>query len=235
MALNSRTLPDGEDTSILMQRYHVAQAHNLLYTYEELRDLGIQPEFVLALLEVFEDPLTFKPETFEHFKLEVIVDYLRKTHEYYLNKKLLEIEQSIHLLVNSYPQAHPLLILLHKFYEDYKRHLLAHIEVEERALLPYVLDLERKPGQTTSRAAGSLLTVQQFISQHHDTEKDLEDVRKAMMSYSPPEGNQTLYRILLSQLQALEKDLAIHALMEDEVLLPRALKLEQSVSAPPHP
>jgi regulator of cell morphogenesis and NO signaling len=73
------------------------------------------------------------------------------------------------------------------------------------------------------------ITIQEFIDQHHDTEKDLHEVRDAIQHYSPPEGNRTLYRILLSQLQVLEKDLAVHALMEDEVLLPRALALEKQV------
>jgi hypothetical protein len=109
MSSNSRTIPPYEETALILQRYNVAQAHNLVYTYEELKDLGIQPEFLLALLEVFEDQESFKAEGFNRFPLSVIVDYLRKTHAYYLSKKLLEIEQSIHLLVNAY-LVHPPLI-----------------------------------------------------------------------------------------------------------------------------
>jgi len=210
-----------------MQRYTIAQAHNLVYTYEELRDLGIEPDFLLALLEVFEDQQSFRAEGFSHFPLGVIIDYLRKTHSYYLNKKLLEIEQSIHLLVNAYPSAHPLLLLLHNFYADYKSHLSKHIEVEERELLPYIMQLAEGKGSLHTPPS---ITVQQFIHEHHDTEKDLEEVRKTISSYSPPAGNQTLYRILLSQLQVLEKDLVVHALMEDDVLLPRALALEKKLT-----
>ena len=221
------TLPLHEETVQILQRYNVAQAHNLVYTYEELKDLGVQPEFLLALLEVFEDRQSFKPEGFNRFSLGVIVDYLRKTHTYYLNKKLLEIEQSIHLLVNAYPSAHPLLLLLHDFYVDYKSHLIKHIDMEERELLPYIVHLEQMAEGKGALATASTITVQQFIDQHHDTEKDLEEVRNAILHYSPPTTNQTLYRILLSQLQVFEKDMEVHALMEDDVLLPRALELEK--------
>jgi regulator of cell morphogenesis and NO signaling len=227
MRPKSPTVPPHEETLLILQRYNAAHAHNLVYTYEELRDLGIPPEFLLALLEVFEDLHTFKPEVFYRFSLEVIIDYLRKTHAYYLNKKLLEIEQSIHLLVNAYPSVHPLLLLLHNFYVDYKRHLTKHIESEERDLLPYIIQLEQASAHQRKLQTIPALTVQQFINQHHDTEKDLEEMRNAILSYSPPAGNETLYRILLSQLQVLEKDLAVHARMEDEVLLPRALELEK--------
>lgn len=227
MRRQSATLPPNEEAVQILQRYDVTQAHNLVYTYEELRDLGIQPEFLLALLDVFEDQESFSPENFGGFSLSAIVDYLRKTHAYYLNKKLLEIEQSIHLLVRAYPSAHPILLLLHNFYADYKSHLVKHIEVEERELLPYIDQLEKVAQGKETLLPASAISVQQFIDSHHDTEKDLRDVRAAILNYSPPAMNQTLYRILLSQLQVFEKDMAVHALMEDHVLLPRALELEQ--------
>ena len=222
----SPLLPAQQETAQILQRYNVAQAHHLVYTYEELRDLGITPEFLLTLLDVFEDQSSFNAKAFNRFTLRVIVDYLRKTHAYYLSKKLLEIEQSIHLLVNAYPHAHPMLLLLNTFYSDYKSHLINHIEMEERELLPYIIKLEQV-AETNGTLPPTTLTVEQFIHHHHDTEKDLEEVRIAILNYSPPEGNQTLYRILLSQLQVFEKDMAIHALIEDEVLLPRALALEK--------
>jgi regulator of cell morphogenesis and NO signaling len=223
------SLPNQEETKQILQRYNVAKAHNIVYTYEELKDLGVPPEFLLALLEVFEDQTVFKPANFDRFSLQVIIDYLRKTHRYYLDKKLLEIEQSIHLLVNAYPSAHPLLVLLHNFYTDYKSHLSKHIEMEEGELLPYIIKLEQADESKGKLETTPSMTVKQFISQHHDTEKDLEEVSNTILSYSPPEGNQTLYRILLSQLQVFEKDMAVHAQIEDDVLLPRALELENKL------
>jgi regulator of cell morphogenesis and NO signaling len=223
------SLPNQEETKQILQRYNVAKAHNIVYTYEELRELGIPPEFLLVLLEIFEDQTVFKPKNFDRFSLQMIIDYLRKTHRYYLDKKLLEIEQSIHLLLNAYPSAHPLLVLLHTFYADYKNHLIRHIEMEEGKLLPYIIELEQADEAKKKLVIAPSLTIKQFMSQHHDSEKDLEEVRKTILSYSPPEVNQTLYRILLSQLQVFEKDMAVHAQIEDDVLLPRALELENKL------
>jgi regulator of cell morphogenesis and NO signaling len=227
MTNQSPSLPVQEETVQILQRYNVSQAHNLIYTYEELRNLNITPKFILTLLDVFEDQRSFNPGLFDNFTLEMIVDYLHKTHTYYQTKKLPEIEQSIHLLVNAYPRAHPMLLLLNTFYNDYKNHLNKHIEMEEQELMPYIVNLERAALTKNKNLKAPTLTVERFINQHHDTEKDLEEVRTAILHYSPPEGNQTLYRILLSQLQIFEKDLSIHALIEDEVLLPRALALEK--------
>jgi regulator of cell morphogenesis and NO signaling len=232
MSTLPHSLSNHEEAKQILQRYDVTKAHNIVYTHDELKDLGIPPEFLLALLEIFEDQAVFKPSNFDRFSLQVIIDYLRKTHSYYLDKKLLEIEQSIHLLVNAYPSAHPLLVLLHNFYSDYKNHLVRHIQMEEGKLLPYIIELEQADELKRKLGTAPSMTVKEFISQHHDTEKDLEEVRKTILSYSPPEGNQTLYRILLSQLQVFEKDMAVHAQIEDDVLLPRALELENKLLTP---
>ena len=224
---SSKKLTAQDETGIILQRYNPAQAHNLIYTYDELKEIGIKPDFLLALLEVFENAESFEPSKFDVFSISELVDYIRKTHSYYVNKKLPEIEQSIHVLAQAYPDTHPLLLLLRAFYTDYTRHLVTHIEIEERDLLPYISQLE-----TSTAKKPPSLSIQDFINQHHDTEKDLEDVRNTILHYSPPAEQQTPYRILLSQLQVLEKDLAVHALIEDQVLLPRALAIESGLNNP---
>jgi len=212
----------------VLLRYNVSQAHELMYSYEELTRMGVNAEFVFALLNLFEDEKSLDTKVFDAFRLEVIVDYIRKTHEFYLLRKMLEIEQSIHLLMQSYPEAHPLLVVLRDFYSSYTKHLSNHIEVEESQLLPYILHLEKvDDGKASFQAFPSGYSLSRFVVHHQDTEKELEEVRAAIQHYSPPPTNETLYRILLSQLEVFEKDLAIHALIEDEVLIPRAMALER--------
>ena len=69
-----------------------------------------------------------------------------------------------------------------------------------------------------------------FVESHHDTEQDLSNVRNAILNYQPPATNQTPYRILITQLHAFEIDLSVHALIEDKVLIPRALQLEEKLN-----
>lgn len=232
MKTPNTTLPHSDDTLQVLVRYTMEHAHNLVYSFDGLTALGIDANFIMALLQVQEDKNEFKQENFNSFKLSTLVSYIQKTHQYYLHKKMPEIEQNIHLLLKNYPDAHPLLVILNEFYRDYKEDLRKHIQFEERELLPYILHLERvEGGQAKLEDFKSSFTLNQFLEQHHDTEEDLQKVCTAILHYSPPEGNQTLYRILVSQLQVFEKDLAVHALIEDEVLLPRAIELEKKLSA----
>jgi regulator of cell morphogenesis and NO signaling len=224
------TLPISEHGELrqVMLRYDVSPDRQLMYSYEELTRLDINVEFVIALLAVFEDPESAKPKAFQHFRLEVIVDYIRKTHHYYLHRKMLEIEQSIHLLLNSFEETHPLLLILSDFYADYRAHLSNHIDAEETQLLPYIIHLEKvDEGRASFQAYASSISLDRFFVHHQDTEKNLAEIRETILQYAPPPSHETLYRILLSQLEAFEKDLSVHALIEDEVLLPRAMALER--------
>ncbi|MEJ7588001.1 MAG: hypothetical protein WKI04_10620 [Ferruginibacter sp.] len=217
----------------IMQRYYLPLDRNLLYSYEELQRTNIDQEFIYALLHTFEDEKTFLEEDYQKFSLEIIIDYIRKTHRYYLTKKLCEIEQSIEILLKDYSGNHPLLNILNDFFSEYTADLTAHIRTEEKELLPYINCLLRFEKQETGLdaylAAIKRYSLKSFVDSHHDTEKDLSNVREAILQYQPPASNQTPYRILLTQLHAFETDLSVHALIEDRVLIPRALKLEEKL------
>jgi regulator of cell morphogenesis and NO signaling len=218
----------------ILQRYNMPANKDLLYSYEELRRLEIDQPFIYALLQTFEEDKAFSEKDFDKFSLEIIIDYIQRTHGYYLSKKLLEIEQSINILLKDYADNHPLLPVLNKFFNEYRVSLTTHIRAEEKQLLPYIkrlLKIENEAGDVeVYKEATKDYSVQSFIDSHHDTEKDLSDVRNAILEYQPPITNQTPYRILVTQLEAFEKDLFVHALIEDKVLIPRVLNLEEKLS-----
>lgn len=212
----------------IIQRYTMPLNSNILHSYHELQDMHIDPEFIYVLLEAFENLNDFKPEKYAPFSLQTIVDYIRRTHRYYLSKKLLEIEQSIGILLKNYEGNHPLLSVLNKFYSDYKTDLIEHIKAEEVSVLPYIdMLIKSEPDKTFDRLVKAKnFSLKNFVKNHHDTEEDLSKVKNTILQYQPPSTNQTPYRILLTQLQMFERDLAVHALIEDHVLIPRALELE---------
>lgn len=217
----------------IMQRYNLPVDKNLLYSYEELMRMDIDQQFIYTLLQTFEDEKTFSEKEYQKFSLEIIIDYILRTHRYYLTKKLCEIEQNIHILLKDYSGSHPLLHILNNFFYEYTADLTSHIRAEEKHLLPYIkclLKFEKEETDVeTYFAATKNYSLQTFIDSHNDTEKDLSNIRNAILSYQPPITNQTPYRILITQLQAFEKDLSVHALIEDKVLIPRALQLEEKL------
>ncbi len=202
------------------------------YTNSTLQT-GANKEFIAALLRVFEEK-AFNAKEFDGFAVPLIVDYIQRTHIYYLEKKLPEIEQSIVLLTGYYESQHPILLALQNFFLHYVQDLSEHIHAEETSLLPYI-GLLQNAAQSANGFSRFLLargqySVDRFLSEHHDTEDELKDIRQTIRLYEPPVTNESLYRILLSQLQTFEQDLCIHAHIEEQVLIPKAKALEKDLT-----
>jgi regulator of cell morphogenesis and NO signaling len=193
---------------------------------------GVNPAFIAALLHAFEES-SFSAADFEPFSVELIVEYIQRTHVFYLQKKLPEIEQSILLLSGLYTDHHPILAVLHNFFHRYCEDLTTHIRAEETMLLPYIALLDRSadaPGPYSEYIlARRQHSIAGFLAEHHDTEDELRDVREAIRLYDPPDTNASLYRVLLTQLETFEQDLCVHACIEDQVLIPKALQLETAL------
>ncbi|CAN5605211.1 hypothetical protein BH11BAC2_BH11BAC2_12000 [soil metagenome] len=215
----------------VLLRYPECNSVDFICTPENLEQKGVNAEFVFALQELFEEEKNFREEQFLNFPIEDILDYIVRTHKYYLEKKIQEIEQSIHLLLQDYSDNHPLLIILNSFFSTYKKSLIDHINVEEEILIPYIQYLIQAD-KIGIELNSFMLKIQDdvlinFIHEHDDTEQDLKDACNAILQYQPPLTNESPYRILLNQLGDFEKDLAVHALIEDGILLPRAQEMEQ--------
>lgn len=194
---------------------------------------GIDAAFIEALLCAFgEKP--FCAEDFDAFPIEMIVEYIRRTHVFYLQTKLPEIEQSIFLLSGLYASHHPILAALHNFFQAYSLDLEMHIQAEETLLLPYIGLMSgsiNEPGLFPEYIlARERYSVARFLASHHDTEDELADIRRTIRLYEPPATNASLYRILLTQLQTFEQDLCVHACIEDQVLIPKAMQMETALN-----
>jgi regulator of cell morphogenesis and NO signaling len=218
----------------VLVRYQSPLPTSLQEPSEIWKSFNIDQQFISALIETFEHDASFSADKFKSFQLPVILDYIKRTHQYYITKKLPEIEQSIHLLLQDYDGQHPLLPILLHFYRSYSSELKSHIETEERKLLPYIEALVKAnhlnaPELTIVLNYLKTYSLNQFLEDHDDTEQDLSKIREIIKAYQPPKTNQSPYRILLSQLEVFEKDLHIHAMIEEEVLLPKAAELESQI------
>ncbi|HEY0261986.1 MAG TPA: hemerythrin domain-containing protein [Chitinophagales bacterium] len=199
---------------------------------QQLSELEVNKDFVRVILKAFENEAAFPREEMQQFPISVILDYLQKTHHYYLFKKLPEIEQSIYALLKNYEREHPLLIVLTRFFTEYRNELVSHFKAEEKQLFPYICFLEKAQENLEVLPffeRTQYYSISKFITGHQDTEDDLKEVRNIIQQYSTSTKNESLSRILLHQLETFEQDLAIHALTEDDVLIPKALALEQKL------
>lgn len=137
-------------------------------------------------------------------------------------------------MIQEFNDKHPLIDILKVFYSKYCDDLITHITIEEKLLLPYINCLQNTIGNgfnsKTYFTKNFNYSLQVFSSNHEDSaETGLKHIQDIILKYTPRKTNNSIYRILFSQLESFERDLTIHALIEDYVLTPRTRILERKL------
>ncbi|MBK7775896.1 MAG: hemerythrin domain-containing protein [Sandaracinaceae bacterium] len=130
-------------------------------------------------------------------------------------------------------RTRPELIRLSEYTETLADELEAHLAREERVLFPFLLALEAaaKAGGVRPQAPfASLRHPLQIMSAEHAVEDSLlESIRSLTGGYACPADADEPWRELIDGLRALDVDLTRHVLLEDGVLFPLALALEEEL------
>lgn len=216
----------------VLERYHFPYGNGKA-ALTNVQPSEVELQFVNTLVRAFEEEPGFRISEFRNFPLEIILDYISKTHALYLNKTLQEMEQSISNLGKAYDAGHPLLEYLNDFFIHYKTDLIRHIREEDEKLLPHVAFLDRCNREglelTEFFKRTSQFSTIDFLEHHHDNEIELKDIRNHILTYEPPSYDRSMYRVLLNQLEFFSHDLRIHGLIEEQILVPLALEWEQKL------
>jgi len=195
------------------------------------QEYEIQTGFFLEVINSFNDK-TYKPgKNPKSYPVQLIIDYLRKSHEYYLSVKIPQIELLISKLAElSSPADANLWEMAMRFFAAYKKQLIDHIEHEEEVVYPYVVATENSyntqefPIKKLNPAAYS---IGKYAKEHNNIEDQLFDLKNIIIKYLPLPSRPELCQTLLEELFKLESDLNDHARIEDKVLVPRVKFLEK--------
>lgn len=191
---------------------------------EYLRSVNKQLGHFKELLEHFYfNPIEFDPIPFFRLDPFLVFNFLRLSHEYYLDKKIPEIEQYISLIRKSddSPKARVLSFL----FNDYKNHLAKHIAFEEKKIFPLIRKIIESRTEDKLLCQSTQLRTQlvSFYLEHSDTEKDLHHIKELVNNLNPNERG--VASVLTSQLELLEADLKLHHILEEEILIPSILDI----------
>ncbi len=191
---------------------------------------NINLDFFLEITNSFIDEDYIPQKELETFPLHLIVDYLQKTHQYYLEEKIPELEEMIFQMVTDSPGEETKNKLVTNFFKQYKEELTTHIEREEDKIQPYVLQLEEawknnKLPETLYREIKKY-SIDDFADEHDNVEEKLYDLKNIIIKYLPPCQDKSLCNKILMELFRLEKDLNAHAALEDKVLIPKVSEIE---------
>lgn len=218
-------------TKAIFSRFNI-DAKNTKEIYRSTALAEINPDFLTDVLNVFCNFSPIKNSAFKKYPTPILIDYLKRSHDYYLTKILPNIGTSIHVFLQGYHTSHSLSDILYKFYFNYKTDLKEHIKDEEELLFPYAKNLYNAVYNNSHLPLKSLLkeySIVEFINNHDDVDAELATIIDVLFLHKPIQKNMTSYKMLIQKLKTFEFDLQLHAFIEDEVLVPKIIELENKL------
>jgi regulator of cell morphogenesis and NO signaling len=205
-------------------------------TIEELcLEKSVSIEFFLTILNAFHDRQFFPKKHLQSFPARQLIQYLNKSHQYYLDEKVPEIELLIEQLKNNTDLSSETYVLLKNFFSEYQKELFNHINKEEERVYPYVQKLE--DAINSGEISNSLIkemekySITDYEEDHDDVEAKLYDLKNIIIKYLPASENDKQYFHILKELFMLESDLNEHSRIEDLILVPKVEAMEFTIKS----
>jgi regulator of cell morphogenesis and NO signaling len=190
----------------------------------------VNPMTLVAELESWAKRVDPTPEELYLNPIELLIAYLKKKHYFFVRQELpflsnlisgIQPEQNFGALMADLRIMFPL------FVEDF----IHHIHEEESRLFKRIEILQDiEDGHFRTQDALTILEkdpIHLMADQHEIHDDEMEGIRRLTRDYFLEEDAPLTMKVLYHELQNFERELSIHAKIEDELLFPKAVELEK--------
>ena len=199
---------------------------------EACREQGLNVKSVIKSLEAVHLQSDEENLTLRKYPIDLIIEYLIHAHYNFVKKRLpylarlienLPPEPKYDVVINDLKFIFPI------FVEDF----IQHIYQEEDTFFYYIrlLNKANAKGCNFSELYYQMEknSVQSFAVEHDLHDDEMEGLKHITENFVVEEDAHLLFKVTLAELQNFQKELMIHAKIENEILFPKALELEKKV------
>lgn len=193
------------------------------------RAAAADPDVVVRALDALPLASTTDDDAAQ-WPLPRLIDFIVSTHHAYVRSAMPSIARHLAKLTEVHGARHPELARVAAYFDQIVGDLGQHMMKEEQVLFPYVRGLAES-GESCGRMQSPFGTVANPIRmmerEHQEVGDAMRIIRELTRGYTAPEDGCTTYAIGMAELQQFERDLHRHVHLENNVLFPAALRIEQ--------
>lgn len=158
--------------------------------------------------------------------LAELADHIVATHHAYLRAELPRLDQITDKVHRVHGEHEPRLADVRRAFRALRDELTEHMMKEERILFPMIREMAEADGPQEFHCGSIANPIAQMEAEHQHAGDALATMRSATDGYHAPEWACNTYRAMLDGLAYLERDMHQHVHKENNVLFPKAVKLE---------
>ncbi|MES1223357.1 MAG: DUF542 domain-containing protein [Bacteroidota bacterium] len=169
--------------------------------------------------------------SFSNWNTDFLTGYIVNVHHQYLKKTMTDTGEIIKQFADSHVKQYPHMQEVFALFQQLKMEILPHIQYEEETIFPYICQIAHAHDNNDTYAKLLVKTLRKPLDVIMKHEEDVLSalvlkIRIATNSYIAPENACVSQLLALSRLEELDNDLMQHIYLENEILFPRALKIE---------
>lgn len=193
---------------------------------------GLDPETLLQALKAFDAASSAGGDgrDWRTAPLSELADHIVATHHAYLREELPRLSALVNKVAGAHGEHRPELLQVREIFAALKAEMEQHMMKEEQILFPMCKVLETA-NAVPSFHCGSVQNPIRVMEHEHDSAGNALHRMNAMThGYTPPQEACNSYRAMLEGLERLEADMHQHVHKENNILFPRAIALEETLS-----
>ncbi|MDN4165012.1 iron-sulfur cluster repair di-iron protein [Cytophagales bacterium LB-30] len=170
---------------------------------------------------------------YKSWPIDLLADYIEKKHHRYVLESSVVLQQYLDKICSVHGHHHPELHEVNRLFMASIIELKSHMVKEETVLFPYVRKMVRKLNESNDWSLPLFRSVENPIAMmknEHEVEGErFQQIRALTDDYTPPQDACNTYRVTFSLLKEFEEDLHLHIHLENNILFPRAIEMEQFI------
>lgn len=195
---------------------------------------GIDPETVISTLQEIPENGNGKTADFGSWKPDFLIDYIVNVHHSYVEKMLPVIYMHSQKVADKHGQNHPETVKITDLFAGINEELTVHMQKEEKMLFPYIkslITLQEKGEEAEYPPFGTVENPVRVMEMEHEAAgKLMGEINSLSSGFNPPEDACTTYKVLYNELKEFENDLHMHIHLENNILFPKAIALEEKLT-----
>ncbi len=187
-------------------------------------------DFETLKLELIKVDAPKESYNYDNWSIDFLVDHIVNVHHSYVLDAIPIIKQYVDKVAKVHGHHYTQVVEIQHLFYQVADELISHMQKEENILFPYIKEMSSsfKKGEPKPLSPfGTVKNPIRMMMMEHDVAGELmRKISSLAEGYTPPADACNTFRALYAKLEEFQEDLHHHIHLENNILFPKAIKLE---------